>query len=125
MIDPIADFLTRIKNAYQARKSIEVVPFSKMINKIAQLLVEEGFLSKVEKKGNLLHLFLKYENKKPALHQVERISKSSLRIYAKATAIPRIKSGLGITLVSTSKGIMTDKKARYQKLGGEIIAQVG
>ena len=128
--DPIGDMLIRIKNGYLARKDVVEVPYSRMKEEIAKLLVKEGYLRNVKcqmsnvKSGKILNIELKYEGKSPAIEEVKRISKPGARIYAKAGEIPKVKYGFGITIVSTSKGIMPDKEAKKKKLGGEIICQV-
>jgi small subunit ribosomal protein S8 len=129
MTDPIADFLARVKNGYLARKKEIVVPYSKIKEQLSQILVKEGYLKNVKcKMQNVklktLELELKYEGKKPALTEVKRISKPGLRIYTKATKIPKVRLGFGITIVSTSLGLMTDKKAKKLNLGGEVICQI-
>lgn len=127
MTDPIADFLIRIKNGYLAGKKQVEVPYSKIKEKIAQILVKEGYLKefKIENlKFKILKLTLKYEGKKPALEEVRRISKPGLRIYAKAKKIPAVRFGFGITIVSTSSGLMTLSQARKKNLGGEVICQI-
>lgn len=127
--DPIADMLARIKNGYRATKKVVEVPWSKIKEKIAQILVKEGYLknSKLktqDSKWKILELELKYEGKRPVLTDVKRISKPGVRIYAKVDKIPKVKQGVGITILSTSGGLMTDKEARKKKLGGEVICQV-
>jgi len=125
--DPIGDMLIRVKNGYLARKEVVEVPYSKIKEEIAKLLVKEGYFKKFKienLKFKILKLELKYEGKRPALEGVKRISKPGVRIYAKAGEIPKVKYGFGITVVSTPKGIMTDKEARKNNLGGEIICQV-
>jgi len=128
--DPIGDMLIRIKNGYLARKDMVEVPYSKVKEEIAKLLVKEGYLRNVKsqisnlKSGRILNIVLKYEGKRPSVEGVKRISKPGVRIYAKAGEIPRVKYGFGITIISTSKGIMADKEARKKNLGGEVICQV-
>ena len=128
--DPIGDMLIRIKNGYLARKDVVEVPYSKMKEEIAKILVKEGYLKNVKyqmenvKWKKTLILTLKYEGKRPAIEGVKRISKPGVRIYAKAGEIPKVKYGFGITIVSTSKGIMTDREAKKKNLGGEVICQV-
>lgn len=128
--DPIADFLARIKNGYLSKKKEIAVPYSKFKENLAKILVEEGYLinskkQKVKsKKHDKLILTLKYEGKKPILTDVQRISKPGLRIYVDKTKIPRVLGGLGITIVSTPKGLMTDSEARKKGLGGEVICKV-
>lgn len=127
--DQIGDFLIRIKNGYLARKRQVEVSWSKMKEGIAEILIKEGYLKKSEVKSQkskvkTIELGLKYEGKVPALTNVKRISKPGLRIYARADRIPKEKYGFGITIISTPKGLMTDKEARKKKLGGEVICQV-
>ena len=128
--DPIGDMLIRIKNGYLARKDVVEVPYSRVKEEIAKILVKEGYLRNVKcqmtngKSGKILRIELKYDGKRPAIEEVKRISKPGVRIYAKAGEIPKVKYGFGITIVSTSKGIMTDKEAKEKNLGGEVICQV-
>jgi small subunit ribosomal protein S8 len=128
--DPIGDMLIRIKNGYLARRAVVEVPYSKMKEEIAKLLVKEGYLKNFKsqmsnvKSGKILRIELKYEGKRPAIEGVKRISKPGVRIYAKAGEIPKVKYGFGITIVSTSKGIMTGREAKKKNLGGEVICQV-
>ena len=127
--DPIADMLTRIRNANTMRYKNVEVPASKMKLEIAKILKEEGFIEdfKSEKgdKENMLVLTLKYgEKKERVISGLKRISKPGLRVYAKAEEIPTVLNGLGISIVSTSKGIMTGKEARKENLGGEVLAYV-
>ena len=127
--DPIADMLTRIRNANQMRYKEVEVPASKIKNEIARILKEEGFISDYKvKKNNVqdsLVLNLKYGDKKErVITGLKRISKPGLRVYAKAEEIPSVLSGLGIAIISTSKGLMTDKDARRESLGGEVLAYI-
>ena len=126
--DPIADMLTRIRNANQMRYKEVEVPASKMKNEIARILKEEGFIVdyKVKKNNiqNILVLSLKYVDKERVITGLKRISKPGLRVYAKANELPRVLNGLGIAIVSTSHGVMTDKDARNQSLGGEVMAYI-
>ena len=127
--DRIADMLTRIRNANQMKYETVEVLGSKMTLGIAGILKEEGYINdyKYEKniKGDKLTLTLKYTNKKErVITGLKRISKSGLRVYAKSDEIPRVLNGLGIAIISTSKGLMTDKKAREAGLGGEVLAFV-
>jgi len=131
--DPVADFIIRIKNGYLVRKKLVEVPWSKMKEKLAEMLVKEGFLKKAQvnppaggEKGKFktLELELKYEGKKPALTEVKRISKPGVRIYAKVNKIPRVRLGVGITIISTPQGLMTDREARKNHQGGELICQI-
>ena len=127
--DPIADMLTRVRNASRARHLEVVVPASRTKREIARILKEEGFIADVreEREGpaQLLRLELKYvDGKVPVVSGLKRISKPGLRVYAQKTDIPRVLGGLGIVIVSTSKGIMTGSQAKQAQLGGEILAYV-
>jgi small subunit ribosomal protein S8 len=127
--DPIADMLTRVRNASRARHTEVVVPASRTKREIARILKEEGFIADVreEREGpsQLLRLELKYvDGKVPVVSGLKRISKPGLRVYARKTDIPRVLGGLGVVIVSTSKGIMTGTQARQAELGGEILAYV-
>jgi small subunit ribosomal protein S8 len=127
--DPIADMLTRVRNASRARHTEVIVPASRTKREIARILVEEGFIADVHEEregpGQVLRLQLKYvDGKVPVVSGLKRISKPGLRVYAQKTDIPRVLGGLGIVIVSTSKGIMTGSQARKAELGGEILAYV-
>ena len=127
--DPIADMLTRIRNANQMRYKEVEVPASKIKLEIARILKETGFIVdyKVQKNDvqDVIVLSLKYgENKERVITGLKRISKPGLRVYVKANEVPRVLNGLGIAIISTSKGLMTDKSAREQSLGGEVIAYI-
>jgi small subunit ribosomal protein S8 len=127
--DPIADMLTRVRNASRARHTEVVVPASRTKREIARILVEEGFIAGFteEREGpaQVLHLQLKYvDGKVPVVSGLKRISKPGLRRYAGKTESPRVLGGLGIVIVSTSKGIMTGAQAKQAQLGGEILAYV-
>lgn len=129
MTDPIADMLTRIRNANMVRHEKLEVPASKIKKEIADLLKREGFIRDVEyigdNKQGILRIFLKYgANNERVITGLKRISKPGLRVYAKADEVPRVLNGLGIALVSTSKGVMTDKDARQVQTGGEVVAYV-
>lgn len=129
MTDPIADMLTRIRNANQMRYTEVEVPASNIKEEIARILKEEGFISgyKIKKEDvqNKIVLNLKYAaNKERVITGLKRISKPGLRVYAKSNEIPRVLNGLGIAIISTSKGIMTDKQARENSLGGEVLAYI-
>ncbi|MDD4036247.1 MAG: 30S ribosomal protein S8 [Bacilli bacterium] len=124
--DPIADMLTRIRNANQMRYKHVEVPASKMKIEIAKILKSEGFIRnfKVEKENNMV-ITLKYgQNKERVITGLKRISKPGLRVYAKVDEVPKVLNGLGIAIISTSKGIMTDKMARTEKVGGEVLAYI-
>ena len=127
--DPIADLLTRIRNASQARHATVDVPASNMKKAIAQILVEEGYVKSYtvaeDNKQGVITITLKYtETGAPVITGLRRISKPGLRIYTSCEDMPRVMNGLGIAIISTSKGIMTDKKARKQNIGGEVLAFV-
>ena len=125
MTDPIADMLTRIRNANQMRYLEVEVPASNIKTEIARILKEEGFISDYKIKKNdvqdVIVLNLKYgQHKERVITGLKRISKPGLRVYAKTNEIPKVLNGLGIAIVSTSKGLMTDKEARKEQLGGEV-----
>ena len=125
--DPIADMLTRIRNAGAARHATVEVPASGMKKAIAQILLDEGYIKAFEVIENgtqgTIKVTLKYSaNKEKAISGLRRVSKPGLRVYAGADELPRVLKGLGIAIISTSKGIMTDKKARELHVGGEVLA---
>ncbi len=127
--DVIADMLTRIRNAGSAKHETVDVPSSRVKEAIADILVEEGYVKSVEKiedgKQGILRITLKYTaNKKTVITGIKRISKPGLRVYASKDELPKVLNGLGIAVVSTSQGIMTDKKARKLGIGGEVMAFV-
>ena len=127
--DPIADMLTRIRNAGAARHATVEVPASSMKKAIAQILLDEGYIKAFEIVENgtqgTIKITLKYSaNKEKAISGLRRVSKPGLRVYAGADELPRVLKGLGIAIISTSKGIMTDKKARELHVGGEVLAFV-
>ena len=127
--DPIADMLTRIRNANQMRYKEVEVPASKIKLEIARILKETGFIVDYKVKKNnvqdIIVLTLKYgQNKERVITGLKRISKPGLRVYANAKDMPRVLNGLGIAIVSTSKGVMTDKEARIESLGGEVLAYI-
>ena len=129
MSDPIADFLTRIRNANMAQHESVEVPASKMKKDIAEILKNEGFVRDVEyvddNKQGIIRVFLKYGNDgQRVISGLKRISKPGLRSYVKADAVPKVLHGLGIAIISTSEGVVTDKVARAKKIGGEVIAYV-
>lgn len=129
MTDPIADMLTRIRNASNAKHDSVDIPASNIKKEIAQILLNEGFVKGFDviddTKQGIIRVDLKYgkQNEK-VISGIKRISKPGLRVYVKNTEIPRVLGGLGIVILSTSKGIMTDKIARKEKLGGEVICYV-
>ncbi len=129
MSDVIADMLTRIRNANDAKHSTVDIPASNMKKAIADILVSEGYVTSYEviedNKQGIIRVTLKYTDKKQkVLRGIRRVSKPGLRIYAGCDEMPRVMNGLGIAIVSTSKGIMTDKQARKEKVGGEVLAFV-
>jgi len=128
MTDPIADMIIRIKNALAARHEEVVIPHSKVKQAIADILATEGYVSGVEVKATGhqpdLIVKLKYTNRAPAITDVRRLSTPGRRLYASAKHIPRALGGYGITIVSTSSGIMTDKDARKKNAGGELLCQI-
>jgi small subunit ribosomal protein S8 len=128
MTDPASDMLIAIKNAQAALKETVEIPFSNLKYEIAKILEKNGFIAKVEKKGKktkrIIEITLKYQDKTPAISGLKRISKPGQRIYLPYRKIKRVKGGYGIAIISTSKGLMADKEARKQKLGGEVICEI-
>ena len=132
MTDPIADMLTRVRNASQAYHDTAVMPHSKIKVGIAEILASEGYIAGWDvnepaegEVGKTLSITLKYgQNRERSLAGVRRISKPGLRVYAKSTNLPKVLGGLGIAIISTSTGLMTDKQAHGQKVGGEVLAFV-
>ncbi|CAH1854106.1 30S ribosomal protein S8 [Convivina intestini] len=129
MTDPIADFLTRIRNANLARHASVEIPASNIKKSIAEILKNEGFIRDVEyiddSKQGVIRVFLKYgENQERVITGIQRISKPGLRKYAKAEELPKVLNGLGIAILSTSNGVITDKDARAKQVGGEVLAYV-
>ena len=129
MTDPIADFLTRIRNANMVRHDSLEVPASKIKRNIAEMLKHEGFVRHVEyiddDKQGIIRVFLKYgKDNERVISGLKRISKPGLRSYVKSDAVPKVLNGLGIAIISTSEGVITDKEARAKKLGGEVLAYV-
>lgn len=125
--DPISDMLTRIKNGYMAKRSTVEIPYTKVVGVIAQVLVDNKYLSSMEVVGDLkktLTVTLRYDAKEPAITEIRRISKPSLRVYAGNKKLPKVLGGLGKALISTPKGVMTDHQARKANLGGEVICEV-
>jgi len=127
-MDPIADMLTIIRNAQSARRRTIKVPFSKLKLEIARILERKGFLEKVVKKGKgtkkLIEIKLKYQDKQPFISGLQKVSKPGQPIYVGVRHIKPVRNGYGIAVISTPKGLMTDKEARKQKIGGEIICKV-
>ncbi|MGH6629269.1 MAG: 30S ribosomal protein S8 [Burkholderiales bacterium] len=128
MSDPIADMLTRIRNAQRAEKVSVFVPTSKLKAAIAQVLKEEGYIEDFRLQDNsgkpVLEIGLKYYAGKPVIERIERVSRPGLRIYKPAREIPQVMNGLGVAIVSTSRGVMTDRKARATGVGGEVLCIV-
>lgn len=125
--DPIADMLTRIRNGQNARKHLISMPSSKIKIEISKLLQQEGFIEDYYVQNDIkpiLQLKLKYFNNKPVIDNIQRISRPSLRIYKKNNKLPKIMEGMGVAVISTSKGIVTDRIARQWRLGGEIICYI-
>lgn len=128
--DPIADFLTRIRNAQMAGHRLVEIPASNLKKRITEILYEQGYILKYkfeeDNKQGLIKIALKYDatTKKPAIQSLERVSRPGLRQYAKPTEIKRVINGLGIAIVSTSKGVLTDKQAKAQNIGGEVLCYI-
>ncbi len=128
--DPIADFLTRIRNAQMANHRIVEIPASNLKKRITEILYEKGYILKYkfedDSKQGVIKIALKYDpsSKEPAIKSLERISRPGLRTYAKPVEFKRVKNGLGIAILSTSKGVMTDKEAKAQNVGGEVLCYV-
>lgn len=127
--DPIADYLARLRNAQAARKVYVDVPASKLKRAITQILVDKGYVQRYldidDGKQGLLRIYLKYDrNGNPAIRELQRVSKPGRRQYVGADELPRVRNGLGIAIISTSQGVMTDKEARKLHIGGEVLAYV-
>jgi len=128
MTDPITDMLNQIKNAEAVGKTDVLVPLSKIKNEIADILFKEGYVGEVKKttkeKIKSLKISLKYDNGLPAIAGFKRVSKPGQRIYNGVSEIRKVHGGYGLSIISTSKGLMTNKDARYKKIGGEVICQI-
>lgn len=128
MTDPITDMLNRIRNAQLSKLPLVEIPFSKLKQEVAKILAKEGFVGGVETKGRkekkVLELTLKYTEGVPAISGLKRISKPGQRIYVDSRKVRKVKGGYGLAILSTSKGLLTDKEARKQKLGGELLCEV-
>ncbi|AIL33301.1 30S ribosomal protein S8 [Basilea psittacipulmonis] len=128
MSDPIADMLTRIRNAQQVEKLSVRMPSSKLKVAIATVLKDEGYIENFEIKGEKhkpeLEIALKYYAGRPVIERIERVSRPGLRIYKGTNSIPQVMNGLGVAIVSTSRGVMTDRKARKEGVGGEVLCYV-
>lgn len=128
MTDPIADMLNRIRNAQAVSHQTVNIPFSNLKYEIAKVLKKHGFIEKVEKKGKkvnkTIEITLKYDGKTPVISSLKRISKPGQRIYKGSKELRRVRGGYGIAIISTPKGLMTNKEARKQKIGGEVLAEI-
>lgn len=128
MTDPIADMLTRIRNALMVKKDTVEVPSSNMKKAIADIMLAEGFISDVKLVedgfSGTLHITLKYADKRPVINGLKRISKPGLRTYAGVENMPKVLNGLGVAVLSTNKGIMTDKQAKAANVGGEVLCYI-
>jgi small subunit ribosomal protein S8 len=128
MSDPIADMLTRIRNAQRVEKAEVVMPSSKLKAAIAQVLTDEGYIDGFKVEANegkpQLRIGLKYYAGRPVIERIERVSRPGLRVYRGRDDIPQVMNGLGVAIVSTSRGVMTDRRARSQGVGGEVLCYV-
>jgi small subunit ribosomal protein S8 len=126
--DTISDFLTRIRNAGMAKHKTVDIPCSRIKLGIAEILKEQGYVSDFEKINDdvqgVIRVQLRYFNREPAFRKLTRISKPGRRVYSPADQLPRVKNGLGIAIISTSRGVMTDKEARKQNVGGEVLCTI-
>ena len=128
--DPIADFLTRIRNAQMANHRIVEIPASNLKKRITEILYEKGYILKYkfedDNKQGVIKIALKYDpnTKQPAIQSLERISRPGLRTYSKPDELKRVQNGLGVAIISTSKGVMTDKEAKTQNVGGEVLCYI-
>lgn len=128
--DPIADYLTRLRNAQMAQHRIVEIPASNLKKRITEILYDKGYILKYkfeeDNKQGVIKIALKYniETKEPAIRSLERVSRPGLRQYAKPAELKRVKNGLGIAIISTSQGVMTDKEARANKVGGEVLCNI-
>jgi small subunit ribosomal protein S8 len=128
--DPIADFLTRIRNAQLAGHRIVEIPASNLKKRMTEILYNQGYILKYkfedDNKQGLIKIALKYDpqTKQPAIHSLERVSRPGLRQYSKPNEFRRVKNGLGVAIVSTSKGVLTDKEAKAQNVGGEVLCYI-
>lgn len=123
-MDNVGDALIRVKNGYLSGKLSVSLRFSKLVINLMKLLQKEGFLQGVESKDGAVIVSLKYVERKPAINDIKRVSKPSLRVYKGVSGLPFVLNGLGIAIISTPKGLMTDKQARKMKIGGEVLALV-
>jgi small subunit ribosomal protein S8 len=128
MTDPIADMLTRIRNAQKARKQVVSFPASRLKLAIVEVLQQEGYIDSVEQSGegvqSSITVKLKYQQSVPVIEKIQRVSRPGLRVYAGVSDLPRVQGGLGVAIISTSGGVMTDRQARAQGRGGEVLCVV-
>lgn len=128
MTDPIADYLTRVRNAIRARHKKVDIPASNLKREITRILVEHHYIASYtdlkDSKQGVLRLYLRYNEDRPTITGLKRVSKPGLRVYASSDDLPRVLDGLGIAIISTSKGLMTDRKARKERVGGEVLCYV-
>lgn len=128
MTDPIANMLTQIRNAYMARKESVAVPYSRLKHELAEKLAQTGYLGEVSVAGEVakktINIALRYHKSKPIMTHLKRVSRPSVRVFATASKIPTALSGKGVTILTTSKGLMTNKEARKAGIGGEVICQI-
>jgi small subunit ribosomal protein S8 len=128
MTDPVADCLTRIRNACRARQKRVDMPASKIKVEIARILLENHYIQNYkvldDGKQGVLRVYLKYHDDRPVLHGIERVSRPGLRVYRKRDGLPRVRGGIGTAIVSTSRGLLTDREAREAGIGGEVVARV-
>lgn len=128
MTDPVADCLTRIRNACRARQKRVDMPASKIKVEIARILLENHYIQNFkvldDGKQGVLRVYLKYHDDRPVLHGIERVSRPGLRVYRKSDGLPRVRGGMGTAIVSTSRGLLTDREAREAGIGGEVVARV-
>jgi len=128
MTDPIADMLTRIRNAQKARKEFVKIPASRLKLAIIEVLQQEGYVDGIETEESgvqrLIKVGLRYHESEPVIEKIERVSRPGLRVYASVSDLPRVQAGLGVAIVSTSGGVMTDRQARSQGRGGEVLCIV-
>lgn len=128
MTDPIADCLTRIRNACRAKHKRVDIPASKVKVEVARILLENHFIQNYkvldDGKQGILRVYLKYHDERPVLHGIERVSRPGLRVYRKRDELPRVRNGMGIAIVSTSRGLLSDRQSREAGVGGEVVARV-
>lgn len=122
--DHLSDFVIRIKNGYRAGAATVLMPPTKTVEKVAVVLVKSGYLAEAKTKDGILEVTLKYAKKTPALRNIERVSKQGARIYSGIKSLPRVWGGLGVNILSTPRGIMSDKEAKKLHVGGEVLCRV-